>query len=112
MLTACAWLGTRFAAIDFQTGTPLAITLDQGMAIFVTGEAPLDLSVEITGHDPDQVAWQWWFASYPYSLLVPLWVPLLVLGTLGAALTRPRVPESPGVNAADKLIAAIGQTPP
>src|SRR5947207_1690468 len=42
VVTACAWLGTRFAAIDIQTGTPLIVTLDQGMAIFVTGDAPVD----------------------------------------------------------------------
>src|SRR5436309_3444751 len=77
LLSVCALVGTRFAAVDFQTGTRLAATLDQGAAIFVLGEERFDLSSEVTGHDPDQVALQWWFATYPHSLVIPLWAPML-----------------------------------
>ena len=112
VVIACAWLGTRFAAVDIQTGTPLTITLDQGMAIFVTGDAPVDMDVEIVGHDPDQVTWQWWFASYPNSVLVPLWVPLFMLGALGGLLSGPAWAEAPRDEDAVRLIEAVGRTPP
>ena len=113
IVTACAWLGTRFAAIDLQTGTPLTVTLDQGTAIFVTGDAPVDMDLEIVAHEPEQVTWQWWFASYPNSVLVPLWVPLFVLGAVAAALSGPPWPvDAPRDEDAGRLIAAVGRTPP
>jgi hypothetical protein len=81
-----ALIATRWFAVDFQTGTNLAVTLDQGTAIAIVGDAPLNLSLELQPHDPDQVAWQWWFASFPHSLLIPLWAPAVVLMALGVAL--------------------------
>jgi hypothetical protein len=83
LLTGCLCLGTRFVSIDLQTGTPLAISLDQGAAIVVLGDVPMDASLEVTGHDSDQDVWQWWFASYPHSLIVPLWAPLMIVVALG-----------------------------
>jgi len=88
-LLLAALVATRWIAIDFQTGTPMAVTLDQGTLIVITGDESLPLSLEAQPHDPDQVAWQWWFASFPHSLLVPLWAPALILGAAALAL-RPR----------------------
>jgi hypothetical protein len=99
LLLACAWLATRWIAIDWQTGTRLAVTLDQGAAIFVSADAPLSANIEVVGHDPDQVATQWWFAIYPHTWIMPLWVPMLAAVGVGLLASRRPRSEAPPVAA-------------
>ena len=105
LLLGCGWLASRFIALDWQTGTRLSMCVDQGMAVFVWGDAPMDWSMEVTGHDPDQIACQWWFASYPHSFLLPLWLPALALAGVGVCL-RPRPLSTPRDVAAVGVLAA------
>src|SRR4051812_22193165 len=86
-LLACVWLASRWVALDWQAGTRMAVSVDQGMVVCVLGEAPLDLAIEIVAHKDDQLGWQWWFAGFPHSFLVPLWVPTLVLVGLRGGLS-------------------------
>lgn len=88
-ILVAALIATRWFAIDVQTGTTLAVTLDQGTVIAIVGDAPMNPSLELQPHGPDQVAWQWWFASFPHSFLIPLWVPAVALMGLGLVV-RPR----------------------
>jgi hypothetical protein len=87
---ALVLVATRWFDIDFQTGSRLDVDLDEGSAIFVAGEAPMNVGLEVTRHEPDQDAWQWWFHSYPHSVLVPIWAPMLMMGCVAYSL-RPRV---------------------
>lgn len=86
LLIAGLWVGSRWAALDWQTGTRLIVSIDQGMMILVVGDEPLSSSIELDQHEPDQVAWQWWFAEYPHSYLLPLWVPALAFAGIGLCL--------------------------
>jgi hypothetical protein len=105
-LLLAALIATRWVAVDFQTGTPLAITLDQGAVIAVVGDESMPLSVEARPHDPDQVAWQWWFAGFPQSFVAPLWVPLLVFSALAMSLRRHSSVPSIREHATANLVAA------
>jgi hypothetical protein len=89
LLIAGLWLASRWAALDWQTGTRLIVSIDQGMMVLVVGDEPLSSSIELDEHDPDQVTWQWWFAEYPHSCLLPLWVPGLALAAIGLCLSLP-----------------------
>src|SRR4051812_29273897 len=91
LLTILLWISSRWIAVDIQTGTRVVVALDQGTLMFIKGDADIEpAGVELIEHDPDQVAWQWWFASYPNSFLLPLWVPFLTFSLAGLALSKPR----------------------
>jgi hypothetical protein len=90
LVIAGLWFGSRWAVLDCQTGTRLIASIDQGMVVLVVGDAALGSSIELVQHDPDQVAWQWWFAEYPHSYLLPLWVPGLAFAAIGLCLSLPR----------------------
>ena len=94
ILIASLWMGSRWAVLDWQTGSRLIVSIDQGMAVLVVGNAPLDSSIEVVQHDPDQVAWQWWFAEFPHSYLLPLWIPGLAFAAIGLCLSLPSRPSS------------------
>jgi 4-amino-4-deoxy-L-arabinose transferase-like glycosyltransferase len=102
LLLFVAWIATRWVAIDWQNGTRLDLSLDQGEAEFVVGGAPFDGGVSMTRHDSNEDAWQWGFHAYPHSFLVPLWLPMVGAGTLGVCLRGRRpglIPASGGIPA-------------
>ena len=91
LLIAATWVASRWIALDAQTGTRMILGVDQGMAVFIIGDAPVEpAQVELIHHERDQVAWQWWISNHPSSLLLPLWVPFLVFASIGLWMSRPR----------------------
>jgi len=107
LLIAVIWVASRWIALDAQTGTRVVLGVDQGMAVVIVGDAPAEpVQVGVIHHEPDQIAWQWWFANYPNSLLFPLWAPFLVFASIGLFLSRPRIArtaQAPASSEAQRL---------
>ena len=88
LLLAVTLISTRWYAVNVQTGTTVALSLDQGAAIFIHGEAPMSAGIDIDEHKADQIALQWWFAEAPHSFIAPLWAPLVAFAALAMSLRR------------------------